>query len=52
MPNFRHQSIAETLADKDSRHAFALATGYELPELDTEKTMRRARYLRRKGGNK
>lgn len=48
MSNYRNMSIGECLADRDARNAFALATGYPLVDMDTEKSARRARYERRK----
>lgn len=49
--DFRKMSIAETLADKSARNAFAMATGFSLDfdlDRDGEKSARRARYARRK----
>lgn len=49
---FRRASIAETLADRDARQAFALATGMSLDfdfDRDGEKAARRARYQRKRG---
>lgn len=50
-------SIAEALADREARNAFALATGFSLDHVDhvedvgaaIEKSSRRARWNRRRG---